>query len=65
MEELPFSGFELFSFFLAASTIFFTVPNVVSTGGIDPLSDKAFKAEQGTAHTPNGGKTEPLSIKPK
>ena len=46
-------------------TIFFTVPNVVSTGGIDPLSDKAFKAEQGTAHTPNGGKTDPLSINPK
>ena len=58
MDELPFEGFELFSFFLEASTIFFIVRDVVLTGEIDPLSDKPFKAEEGSAHTPNGGKTE-------
>ena len=64
-DELPFSGFELFSFFLEASTILFTVTNVVSTGEIDPLSVKAFKVGEGSAHTPNGGNTKPLAVKPK
>ena len=64
-DKLPFGRFELFSFFLEASTRFFTVLDVVSTGEIDPLSDKAFKAEDGSAHTPNGGKTDSLAVKPK